>query len=381
MDYVQEMSAFYSWLELHPLSPSAINVWYALMHMNHKSGGNHHFSVAESVLCVKTNLTDRTLRKARKELKEKGRIDYVSRQGKAPRYRIIPFQSLELFQETQQTNKYPSEKTISSDSAEKNVNAVPSAGFHSELDKTKSDSRQRFELEHINVSYSENHSVSQNLPQHHAKHHFGSENITEFYSEHHSCSENITELQSEHHSCSENITELQSEQRSCSKKNTEHHSNHRSGSETITEHHSNHRSGSETDSEVCSALFRQQQTDTQKHSLSSEVVETWKAVFGYALRSNHVQMLETHLNRSRMTMELILEAIERVKRASKPGLGYLWTILSNWTRLGIKTISDLVKHEINRDQSKKPTRPYRQHDKGRDISRSFQLDLTEGEDW
>src|SRR6478609_7203609 len=92
MNYEKEMSSFYSWLELHTLTPSSINLWYALMHMNHKTGWAETFSVAESVLSIKTSLTDRTLRKARKELKEKGRIDFISRKGKAPIYRMIPFQ-------------------------------------------------------------------------------------------------------------------------------------------------------------------------------------------------------------------------------------------------------------------------------------------------
>jgi DnaD/phage-associated family protein len=96
MNYIKELNAFYDWLELNELSPSAINLWYALMHINNKAGWAETFTVAESVLCVKTGLTDRTLRKVRNELKQKGRIDFVSRKGgKAPIYKIIPFESSE----------------------------------------------------------------------------------------------------------------------------------------------------------------------------------------------------------------------------------------------------------------------------------------------
>jgi DNA replication protein DnaD len=91
MNYVQELSSFYDWLEFNTLTPSSINLWHALMHIQQKAGGAETFSVAESVLCIKTCLSDRTLRKARKELKEKGRIEYISRKGKAPTYRMIPF--------------------------------------------------------------------------------------------------------------------------------------------------------------------------------------------------------------------------------------------------------------------------------------------------
>jgi DnaD/phage-associated family protein len=95
MNYIKELNAFYDWLELNELSPSAINLWYALMHINNKAGWIETFTVAESVLCVKTSLTDRTLRKVRNELKQKGRIDFVSRKGKAPTYKIISFYTSE----------------------------------------------------------------------------------------------------------------------------------------------------------------------------------------------------------------------------------------------------------------------------------------------
>ncbi|WP_102274061.1 DnaD domain-containing protein [Cytobacillus massiliigabonensis] len=96
MNYIKELNAFYDWLELNELSPSAINLWYALMHINNKAGWIETFTVAESVLCVKTGLTDRTLRKVRNELKQKNRIDFVSRKGgKAPIYKLVSFFSTE----------------------------------------------------------------------------------------------------------------------------------------------------------------------------------------------------------------------------------------------------------------------------------------------
>ncbi|WP_082794451.1 DnaD domain protein [Halobacillus sp. KGW1] len=96
MNYIKEMNAFYDWLEINELSPSAINLWYALMHINNKAGWAETFTVAESVLQVKTGLTDRTLRKVRNELKQKGRVDFISRKGgRAPIYNIVPFEATE----------------------------------------------------------------------------------------------------------------------------------------------------------------------------------------------------------------------------------------------------------------------------------------------
>ncbi|TRM08771.1 DnaD domain protein [Lentibacillus cibarius] len=96
MNYIKEMNAFYDWLEINELSPSAINLWYALMHINNKAGWAETFTVAQSVLCVKTGLTERTIRNVRNELKQKGRIDFSSRKGgKTPVYKIISFESTE----------------------------------------------------------------------------------------------------------------------------------------------------------------------------------------------------------------------------------------------------------------------------------------------
>ncbi|WP_191090717.1 DnaD domain-containing protein [Niallia endozanthoxylica] len=308
MNYVQEMSCFYSWIEWNPLTPSSINLWHALMHMHHKAGEIEIFSVAESVLCIKTNLTSRTLRKARKELKEKGRIDYLSKQGKAPVYRIIPFQNKD-------------------DSREKNKNGDFPGIF---LPKSPGND---ITLAQTSESYSEVHTQPSSLS-------------------------------------------VQTSER-----NAEDDSNHHSSSETNAEVHAEPLSRSENLSAVCSALFKQQPTDKQLPESWNDVIETWTSVFGFALKPNHMQMLSTYMNVSQMSKPLILEAIERVKQAAKPALNYLWTILSNWSHLGLQTIQDLVNHEKRRMKNKQPARQSQLYHTGRDISRSFQLDLTEGEDW
>ncbi|MBM4762737.1 DnaD domain protein [Bacillus sp. B15-48] len=134
MNYIKEMNAFYDWLELNELSPSAINLWYALMHINNKAGWVETFTVAESVLCVKTGLTDRTLRKVRNELKQKGRIDFTSRKGKAPIYNIISFYSTENNSELKQSSENNSADSSGVSSA---LRSADSSGVSSALIKHK----------------------------------------------------------------------------------------------------------------------------------------------------------------------------------------------------------------------------------------------------
>ena len=91
MNYIAEINSFYDWLETNSLSTSAIVLWHALMHINNKSRWIKEFGVASSVLCVKTGLSERTIRNARNELKQKGRIEWKTRGGnKAAIYQLIP---------------------------------------------------------------------------------------------------------------------------------------------------------------------------------------------------------------------------------------------------------------------------------------------------
>jgi len=81
MNYIKEINAFYDWLETNELSVSAISLWYALMHINNKTGWKNEFTVALSVLSVKAGLSPRAVTNARKELTENGRIKWESRNG------------------------------------------------------------------------------------------------------------------------------------------------------------------------------------------------------------------------------------------------------------------------------------------------------------
>jgi len=81
MNYIREINAFYDWLETNELSTSAISLWYALMHINNKTGWKNEFTVALSVLSIKSGLSPRAVTNARKELTEKGRIKWESRNG------------------------------------------------------------------------------------------------------------------------------------------------------------------------------------------------------------------------------------------------------------------------------------------------------------
>ncbi len=81
MNYIKLLNSFYDRLETNLLSTSAIALWHALVHVNNKAGWPEEFTVAVSVLCVKTGLSERTINNARNDLKINGYIDFRSRKG------------------------------------------------------------------------------------------------------------------------------------------------------------------------------------------------------------------------------------------------------------------------------------------------------------
>src|SRR5690625_4916810 len=97
MNYIKEINAFYIWQETNPLTTSAAHLWSVLMHVNNRTRWKKEFTVAASVLCVKSALSESTFRRARKELADKGYIHYKS-QG-ANRAAVYQMISLVCFEE------------------------------------------------------------------------------------------------------------------------------------------------------------------------------------------------------------------------------------------------------------------------------------------
>ena len=90
MNYIKLLNSFYDRLETNSLSTSAIALWHAIVHVNNKAGWPEEFTVAVSVLCVKTGLSERTINNARNDLKMGGLIDFRSRKGnKSAVYKVI----------------------------------------------------------------------------------------------------------------------------------------------------------------------------------------------------------------------------------------------------------------------------------------------------
>ena len=78
MNYIAELNAFYD-LKMGGarLSPSAMILWYCLMAICNRRRWENPFPVSRNQIIQLTELSDRTIRKARDELKSAGLIDYA----------------------------------------------------------------------------------------------------------------------------------------------------------------------------------------------------------------------------------------------------------------------------------------------------------------
>lgn len=81
MNYIAELRAFYDRLELNPLPSPAIALWHALMSIANKTGWQQEFTVAISVLVLKSGLSESAVKRARNRLVQDGFITWKSRSG------------------------------------------------------------------------------------------------------------------------------------------------------------------------------------------------------------------------------------------------------------------------------------------------------------
>lgn len=84
MNYITEIKAFYDRLELNPLPSPAIALWHALMHIANKTGWQQEFTVAVSVLVLKTGMNEKAIERARNTLSQAGLIHWRKRGGNNP---------------------------------------------------------------------------------------------------------------------------------------------------------------------------------------------------------------------------------------------------------------------------------------------------------
>ena len=140
MNYLTEIKLFYDWLEMHPLTPSAISLWHGLMFMANRCGWEEQFSVPLSVLETRTGIPSSTLYRTRKMLEDEGLIEVSSPGGSSCAvYRILPFEQRFVSRGGKQ-NESPAEDNMGDKVGDKGLDSqfVSQSGKQNEsINKTK----------------------------------------------------------------------------------------------------------------------------------------------------------------------------------------------------------------------------------------------------
>ncbi|MFW0912755.1 DnaD domain protein [Bacillus altitudinis] len=93
MNYLKEINGFMRWLETSPLKPTTQALWLQLMDINNGCSWREWFTVSNTTLVSRLNVSEKTVLEHRKILVEAGRIEYIPQGKKAGRYRIISLEN------------------------------------------------------------------------------------------------------------------------------------------------------------------------------------------------------------------------------------------------------------------------------------------------
>lgn len=93
LNYLREINGFMRWLETSPLKPTTQALWLQLMDINNGCSWREWFTVSNTTLVARLNVSEKTVLEHRKILIEVGRIEYIPQGKKAGRYRIISLEN------------------------------------------------------------------------------------------------------------------------------------------------------------------------------------------------------------------------------------------------------------------------------------------------
>lgn len=106
MNYISELNAFDNWIDTHPMSANAIGLWRALMQIANRARWRESLAIPNALITLKSGLTTTSIKRAREELRQAGRITFDFRTGRqATIYHIIPFADQKAVQNGPQSNE------------------------------------------------------------------------------------------------------------------------------------------------------------------------------------------------------------------------------------------------------------------------------------
>ncbi len=104
MNYISIINSFWDAAALNPLSAGQVSLYFALLHVCNRNRWEEWFQAPNQVLSVLTGLSRSGILKARKELKERGMIDFEEHGTKATAYKIMSDSTQDSVQKSTQVS-------------------------------------------------------------------------------------------------------------------------------------------------------------------------------------------------------------------------------------------------------------------------------------
>ena len=142
MNYISTINAFWDAAALNPLSAGQVSLYFALLHVCNRNRWSEWFQAPSQVLSVLTGLSRSGILKARKELKERGMIDFEEHGTKATTYKIMSDSVQDGTQNSKQDSVQVDATMLNSTQDSKQVCAQDSAQASSTIAKSTQDSVQ-----------------------------------------------------------------------------------------------------------------------------------------------------------------------------------------------------------------------------------------------
>lgn len=108
MNYISTINAFWDAAALNPFSAGQVSLYFALLHVCNRNRWEEWFQAPNQVLTILTGLSRSGILKARKELRERGMIDFEEHGTKATAYKIMSDSTQDSVQKSTQVSKQDS---------------------------------------------------------------------------------------------------------------------------------------------------------------------------------------------------------------------------------------------------------------------------------
>lgn len=327
MNYLKEINAFYTRVDLNSLSASAVSLWHALMQINNKARWKKTFTASALALRTFSRLTESSFKRARNELKEKGYIDFKSRtSNQAPIYQMNS-----LVENWESTYALENEK-------EPETNHIENWNIEYDCDQNETSitsHNSQFNQDH-DIDYITDHNLNHSL-----------DNTMNCTTDHADAYEHYLD-DSVYHNMNRNMDHKTGHSMNCTPDPLYKHKQNEIETKqnkinTYAADIDEHKSSDHSNNYAYAHMEQGNEKPTTENSHAVESIEFYQKNFGPT--SPFIAQSLIHWVND-LGEALVIEAMKRALERSKLSWGYVKSILQAWANKGIHTLEQVQAEDI-----------------------------------